>query len=146
MDALNDLTRHINTFVNFFNAVNNLFCQIRWLDVNIRNSSNLLLVLVGIILVICIYLISFKEGIGPFQSIGFPPIFDSLLSVVGPVIIVAVLLGILFYRRYALGPMQGGFENVLFGTVHTEESLRVEDAREYRHATVTPLNVINSRC
>lgn len=105
MNTLNQLTGNINVFVNFFASLNRLFCQIRWLDRNLRNSSGPLMALVGVIVFVC-YLV-YAQPDGPFAK---------LLTDQGPLVIVCVVIGVLLTRRYQEGGnTDNNLNSVMFG-------------------------------
>jgi hypothetical protein len=101
MNILNEIAGNLNSFNHFFNSINQLFCQVRWLEANIRNSSPLLLGIVGVIILICLIVTFFH---GESDSIQF--------LVIACVVSVVALF---FYRRQALGPTATDFGSVMFG-------------------------------
>ena len=102
MEALRQITSNINVFVNFFNSLNALFCQIRWLDRNIRNSSAPLLLVVGGIALFCYILYAYPSVAANFTS--------------APLVIVAVVVVVIVIRRYQNGPNHDvDMQHVLFG-------------------------------
>lgn len=114
MHALNSLTANINVFVRFFQSINHLFCQIRWLDSNIRNSSGSLLAAVGAIVFIC-YLVYTQ----PEERI------LKILTDQGPLLIVCVVIAVLVYRRYHLGATgDSNVNSILFGNPESEPKER----------------------
>ena len=109
MNTLNQLSGNINVFVNFFNSINRLFCQIRWLDRNLRNSSGPLLAVVGAIVLICYVVYASPEG---GDMYGIP----KLLVDHGPLVIVCVVIGVLLARRYREGGSpDSNLNSVMFG-------------------------------
>eukprot|EP01041_Mallomonas_annulata_P003919 gene3919-7814_t len=127
MEALVEMTRHINTFVRFFESINGLFCHMRWLESNIRNSSSGLLLAVGGILLFCLYLF----GGSTVRDILGISIQNDILIQYGPILIVLVVLGVLFMRRQSLGPQHGvGFDNIMFGRPREYSDLEEDRRRE----------------
>lgn len=61
METLNRLTHTINHFVRFFESINCLFWQIRWLEENIRKSNLGQLFLVSGIAIFCVILVFADE-------------------------------------------------------------------------------------
>ena len=117
MEAIMALTQNINVFVRFFESINNSFCQIRWLERNIRNSSSGLLLTVGGILLISLYLIG---GTKLASILGIPGL-DYILTNYGPILIIVLIVCILFFRRVTQGAQSGGgFDNILFGADRNE--------------------------
>ena len=72
MENLRHLTDQINVFVQFFQSVNCLFFQLKWLEENIVRSSNgLLLTVIGIVLFcIFVYFIGEEGFITAMNNIG----------------------------------------------------------------------------
>lgn len=119
MDALRGLTDQINVFVRLFESINYLFCQIRWLEQNIQNSSKMLLLVVGVIGMICYFVYTSTLNNG-----GNDKFFEEASRVVVayfPVMAVVLLVVYFLLRRFsgsedgALGE-SGGFEGIFFGT------------------------------
>lgn len=108
MNAINEFSSHLNSFAYLFGSINNLFCQVRWLEANLRNSSPLLLAIVGGIAIICLLLtLSHDSGGGVMQII-------IIVFVVG-------LLAIFFYRRHTLGPVETDFQSILLGNNQAQQ-------------------------
>ena len=111
MEAIQQLTNFLNVFLNFFNSVNMLFCQIRWLEQNFLNSNNSLMIAVFVIILFCIYLI-----FGGFNS--------GIISTLGPFFILFAVFFFLLFRRFqrlrggANGERGRSFEDVFFGSSH----------------------------
>jgi hypothetical protein len=108
MNALQQLSGNMNVFVNFFNSINRIFCQIRWLDRNLRNSSGPLLLIVGGIVFICYLVYASPEG----GSDGI----QKMLVDQGPLVVVCGVVLVLFYRRYTEGGNSDtNISSVMFG-------------------------------
>ena len=119
MDTLRGLTEQISVFVRFFESINYLFCQIRWLEQNIQNSSKGLLLVVGTIGLICffVYYCAITSGDGGDLINAMCHVIVSFF----PIIMVVALIGYFLLRRL-LNTTDGelgsgtGFDNVLFGS------------------------------
>jgi uncharacterized membrane protein YfcA len=107
MNTINEFSSHLNSFANLFGSINNLFCQVRWLETNLRNSSPLLLAIVGAIAVICLIL-TFSHDSGEAMQ------FIIVAFVVG-------LVALFFYRRHTLGPVESDFQSIMFGNNQTRQ-------------------------
>lgn len=73
MQAITQLTRTVNVFVRFFESINCLFWQLRWLEQNMMGQSNERMAFFGIIILICLYVTFFSDtgpDLGPFLIIG----------------------------------------------------------------------------
>lgn len=125
MDTLRGLTEQINVFVRFFESVNYLFCQVRWLEQNIQNSSKGLLLVVGVIGLICLYVFSYAQSDG-----GGDPLMAAISGFVVsyfPILVVVLLVGYFLARRFSgssdgqLGD-GGGIENILYGSHHRQQN------------------------
>ena len=132
MEALGGLTRNISTFVRFFESINNLFCQIRWLESNFRNSSSGLLLVVGGILIFCVYLYAGPTGaISTFFGI---PGLDEWLVKYGPIVIIVVIIAAMLFRRFTMGPQNNvGFDSIVFGArrdAYPERDDQLESGRK----------------
>ena len=119
MDALRGITQQINVFVRFFESINYLFCQIRWLEQNIQNSSRTLILIVGALGFIA-YLVYFTAA---NPGANYDVLFGEICrfgTAYFPIIAVVMLIGFLLVRRFS-GTAEGelgsghGFENVFFG-------------------------------
>jgi hypothetical protein len=129
MDTLRGITQQINVFVRFFESINYLFCQVRWLEQNIQNSSKNLILIVSVLAMI---------GGFVWYCSTMPRGNDNLLVLLSrmmvsyfPIITVVLLIGYLLVKRFSNsseGELGGGngFENVFFG------SSRGVDRRENR--------------
>eukprot|EP01038_Epipyxis_sp_PR26KG_P006715 gene6715-9208_t len=99
MDAIRELTNTINIFVQFFQSINCLFWQIRWLEDNIRGSSSPLLLIVFVIIVLCLILTFDKEN-SIMKSIlgqniqGFDTSYIVYIFIIG-------LIGWFLYKRFS---------------------------------------------
>jgi hypothetical protein len=116
MEALRAISNNINTFVGFFDAINRLFCQIRWLEQNINNSSAKLLLLVLLIVVFCVFVfLQPSSGGGPFDAI------TRALNDYGPIVLVVAVVLYFVSRRFSGAADAEGTEgnatldSVLFG-------------------------------
>mmetsp|Transcript_3945 Transcript_3945/g.6175 ORF Transcript_3945/g.6175 Transcript_3945/m.6175 type:complete len:152 (+) Transcript_3945:64-519(+) len=114
MDAL---AGHINVFVRLFSSINRLFCHVRWLERNLRNTSMSTLIIVGGIIIFCIYLVGMENGGSSlYSSLGLPEGSEDTIRTIGPFLIVGILVGLFLARRFYAGPQGGsGFESVMFG-------------------------------
>ena len=125
MDTLRGLTDQINVFVRFFESINYLFCQVRWLEQNIQNSSKGLLLVVGVICLICFYVFY-----SPSTDGGGDPIMAAISGFVVsyfPILAVVLLVVYFLARRFSgstdgqLGD-GGGFESILYGSQHPQQN------------------------
>jgi hypothetical protein len=117
MEALVELSRQINVFVHFFSSINNLFCHVRWLERNIRNSSMSVMIIVGFIVSMCVLMLYSETESGQvlLKSIGAAKILSML-----PIVIVIAVILLFCKRRSEEGPMQGeGMDEVVFGGNHS---------------------------
>ena len=122
MEALRNITQSINTFVRFFESINYLFCQIRWLEQNIANSSPRLLLFIGCILSICglVYYSTTMSDTDPSAAI------INFLINYGPILVVVLIIGYLIIKRFSResealdgdnpSTGTGSFESVFFGS------------------------------
>lgn len=107
----------MNVFLRAFSTINRLFCEVRWLERNLRNSNMTTMVIVGGILTFCLFSAitsSSKED----QLLPLPPGVASVLKNWGPMAIVALVVGLFMYRRRVWGAMEGhgNVGDVLFGS------------------------------
>jgi purine-cytosine permease-like protein len=122
---MENLTNNINVFVRLFASINHLFCHVRWLERNFRNSSLSVLLIVAGIILFAIYFMD--DSSNPFlESLGFPPGFSSFLKTFGPFLIVVSIIGLFIYRRFHYGPQGGNMETILFGDPPRPEDERVD--------------------
>jgi hypothetical protein len=92
MDALNSLTNTINQFVRFFESINCLFWQIRWLEENINRSGHRTIILVGLIIGFGVVYSFFGDEI--------VQIFGDNFSKLIPLIIVFGVILLFLFRRF----------------------------------------------
>ena len=107
------LTSNINTFVRLFSSINNLFCHLRWLERNIRNSSFILLLIVGLILIFALFFMNENQHF--FDLLGFPSGTDKFIRLYGPFLIVLCIIGLFLYKRSISGSQPGNIDSVLYG-------------------------------
>lgn len=123
MEALQGITQQINVFVRFFESVNYLFCQIRWLEQNVQNSSHVLLIIVGSVAVLCFF-IYYSTIIDWGNKGNLYAELSRIIVAYFPIITVVLLLAYLFIRRFSttasaeLDEVGGGYgmENVFLGS------------------------------
>mmetsp|Transcript_23129 Transcript_23129/g.39136 ORF Transcript_23129/g.39136 Transcript_23129/m.39136 type:complete len:164 (+) Transcript_23129:174-665(+) len=110
---MNAVVNQMNVFLRVFTTINRLFCEVRWLERNLRNSNSTVMFIVGGIIMFCLYSAS-VDGSG--QSV-LPPGMSQVIKDWGPFAIIAVVLGLFLYRRAANGPMDGSgnLNEVMFG-------------------------------
>mmetsp|Transcript_29758 Transcript_29758/g.28455 ORF Transcript_29758/g.28455 Transcript_29758/m.28455 type:complete len:166 (+) Transcript_29758:240-737(+) len=119
MDALRGITQQINVFVRFFESINYLFCQVRWLEQNIQNSSQKLILIVLVLAMIggfVWYCSTIPEG-----NDNLLVLLSRMMVAYFPIIAVVLLIGYLLVRRFSNsseGELGGGngFQNVFFGS------------------------------
>ena len=116
MEALEAMSRNMGTFVRFFDNINRLFCQIRWLEQNINNSSLQLLIFVGAIIFLCYFIFAAPtDSSNPFAAI------TKAINDYGPIVVVVALIAYFIARRMsgvadAEGTeAHGSLDSVLFG-------------------------------
>jgi hypothetical protein len=112
MDAI---VNQMNVFLRVFTSINRLFCEVRWLERNLRNSNSTVMLIVGGIIIFCVYSAS-TAGDGSGQTI-LPPGLNQVLKEWGPFAIIALVLGLFLYRRSTSGPIEGSgnLNEVMFG-------------------------------
>lgn len=147
---MENFTSQLNVFVRLFASVNQLFCHVRWLERNLRNSSlSVLLIVTGIILFV---LLMTAAATGTteederksnlfLESLGFPPGSLSLVKVFGPILIVLAIIGLFLYRRARYGGQDGNMDTILFGNSSHSEDERVDPQsteKLYHGTPVTP--------
>lgn len=113
---------NLNVFVRLFQSINNLFCHVRWLERNVRNSSGMVLLIVGSIVFFAFYLMDGNSTL--FESLGFGVGIDNVIRSSGPFIIVLLIVGLFLYRRQTLGAQTNGnsFDSVLFGHYDNDDN------------------------
>lgn len=139
---MENLISNINVFVRLFSSINNLFCNIRWLERNIRNSSFSVLLIVGGILIFAFYMLDESQN-GFFDNIGFPPGTDQLIRNYGPFLIVLGIIGLFFYKRFHSGPQSGNIDSVLFGNDDNNNTNNVNNNNDNNNTKVyygTPIS------
>ena len=100
MDVLQGITQQINVFVRFFESINYLFCQIRWLEQNVQNSSNTLLIIVGSIGFLCFFIYYNTTTEWGNKDNLIAELFRIIVAYY-PIITVVLLLAYLFFRRFS---------------------------------------------
>jgi hypothetical protein len=138
---MEELANNINVFVRLFSSINHLFCHVRWLERNLRNSSMSVLLIVGGIFLFAMFFMS--NGNDSFlESFGLPPGSSQFLKTYGPLLIVISLIGLFLFRRFDSGPQGGNMETVFFGdppTSHPEdERVETQQSSKLYHGTPVP--------
>lgn len=144
----------INVFVRFFESINCLFLQIRWLEENLTRSSNgLLALVVGIIFFCLISLYIGESGLTSiFESIGIKnsDLVSHLVFQLIPLIIVVGIFIFFLYRRYQHNRINNNdeeFNRNSYNPATTIEDLDEESSHNQRrrpfdgivaHATAIP--------
>jgi hypothetical protein len=109
MDAIRSLTENINVFVRFFQSINCLFFQIRWLEENVGRSRNGVMLLVIGIVALCVML-SF--------GVDLPGLGEGTSSLL-PFLAIFAVIGFVFHRRMNRGRGGNGngdpWGNVMYG-------------------------------
>ena len=107
---MNAVVNQMNTFLRVFSTINRLFCEVRWLERNLRNSNSTVMLIVGGIIIFSLIIASDSQGI-------LPPGFSVVLKEWGPFVIVGLVLVLFVYRRFVSGPMDGSgnLNEVMFG-------------------------------
>lgn len=103
----------MNQILRVFSTINRLFCEVRWLERNLRNSNSTVMIIVGAIILFCLFTASTGTNGGGF----LPPGIHNVLENWGPLAIIALVAGLFLYRRSLSGPMSGsgGMNEVMFG-------------------------------
>lgn len=119
MDTLRGITEQINVFVRFFESINYLFCQVRWLEQNIQNSSKTLILIVSVFVMIGGFV--WYCSMIPGGNKDFFVVLSRTMVTYFPIIAVVLLIGYLLAKRFSNsseGEVDGGsgFENVFFGS------------------------------
>jgi hypothetical protein len=112
---MDEFANHINTFVRVFASLNSLFCHVRWLEANLRNSSSLVLIVVGGIAGFSFFylLLSKNPNLTGFQV-------DSNLFQNFGLLLLVIIICVFLYLRLSGGNIRGGAERVLFGDTGSE--------------------------
>ena len=92
MEAINQLSASLGVFVRFFEQVNCLFFQIRWLQENIMRSDNFTMGVVAVIVIVCLY-VTYAAPYGLSS-----PVLNAL-----PIVVIVGVIAILCYWRYRSG-------------------------------------------
>lgn len=110
---MNGVMNQMNQILRVFSTINRLFCEVRWLERNLRNSNSTVMIIVGGIIIFCLYTASVDSSGGNF----LPPGVNKLLMDWGPFVIIALVAGLFLYRRSVSGPMggSGSINEVMFG-------------------------------
>lgn len=104
MENLRRLTDTINTFVRFFQSINCLFWNLQWLEENLMKASNPRMLIVGGIILFCVFYTFMGDSIG-----------DTTDPMV--LLIVVCVLAWVLYRRYQARIVEGS----AFASHHEEE-------------------------
>jgi hypothetical protein len=130
---MNTAMNQMNVFLRVFSSINRLFCEVRWLERNLRNSNSTVMLIVGGIICFCLYVASTDTTSG--HSV-LPPGLQQVLTDWGPVAIIALVVALFLYRRSVTGPMEGSgnINEVMFGEASggggpDGERQRMEQAR-----------------
>jgi hypothetical protein len=146
--AMEELANNINSFVRLFSSINYLFCHVRWLERNIRNSSLSVLLIVGGIIFFALYFMT--DGNSSFlETLGFPAGSSLFFKTYGPLCIVLLLIALFLFKRFDSGSQGGNIDTVLFGDspAHPEdERVDTQHAPKLYHGTpVSPSNSFSRR-
>jgi hypothetical protein len=87
MDQLRTITNTINTFVHFFQSINCLFWQVRWLEENVMRSSGSRIMLIGGIILFCAYISFVSNDSNPLNGVGV-------------IIIIFGIVGVILWKRF----------------------------------------------
>jgi len=152
MDAVAALTSNIQHIVRFIASINELFCQVRWLDANINNSGNGLLAICLAVVLFCAYLTFFSDSPLPLG-------LDQFITKKGALVLVFVLLGGFLYKRYRRserqrreqsantsldGVMFGRVDNDDDGAVNEEEAGRSQVTSTFRSSNNNELPIVSA--
>ena len=120
MEGIEAISRNMGTFVRLFDNLNRLFCQIRWLEQNINNSSIQLLIFVGVIVFLCYFMFAAPtDSSNPFAAI------TKAINDYGPIIVVVALIAYFMARRFSGAAdaegteAHGSLDSVLFGNARS---------------------------
>ena len=129
----------MGTFVRFFDNINRLFCQIRWLEQNLNNSSIQLLIFVGVIVFLCYFMFAApNDSNNPFAAI------SKAINDYGPIVVVVALIAYFLARRFsgvadAEGTeAHGSFDSVLFGNPRSQRRTNGAEGDNRGHYEMVP--------
>ena len=133
MEALEAMSRNMGTFVRFFDQINRLFCQIRWLEQNINNSSLQLLIFVGAIVCLCYFIFAAPtDSSNPFAAM------TKAINDYGPIVVVVALIAYFIARRMSgVADVEGteahgSLDSVLFGNPRSNSRSGADHHRDNR--------------
>ncbi len=95
MEAIQSLTRTINVFVNFFQSINCLFLQVRWLENNCQGESPAKFFMVIFVLSFCVVYVVLCDTMDKCSD----PNSNYIMSLLVYSILISIL-GYFLYKRY----------------------------------------------
>lgn len=115
MDSIRQLTDQINVFVRFFESINCLFLQLQWLENNITRSSNGLIITVGCIVLFCLFamIVGQDTVVSLLKSLGIPETIATMIYNSIPILIIVIIIGLFFMRRFQLRHRRSSESNVI---------------------------------
>lgn len=99
MQQLQAFTAEINVFNRFFEAINRLFRNLHWLQINIVDSPLFRLAAVAIFCAYCVYLL--HPCCWLHELFGLNPRIDQLARDAGPLVLVLAVIGFFYGQRLA---------------------------------------------
>jgi hypothetical protein len=99
MDELRAITNHINTFVRFFESINCLFWQIRWLEDNISKAQFGRIAIVLLIFGFCALLTFLSTDKGKIFIGGATGNTALFISICVIVILIIILVWLIYQRN-----------------------------------------------
>lgn len=133
MQAIRGLTENISVFVRFFESINNLFCQIRWLEANISNSEHILFIMVLGFVILCIFI--YAAGSSSNMSNQWSPILA----------IVIVVVFAIFKRCSSSSGAQSSMNGILFGRnnmISTDNDLEMHRTSHNLPVIAVPIETV----
>ena len=133
MESLNHFTNTLNNFVRFFESINCLFWQLRWLEENITRSNRKSLLLVGGIITFCIVFVYFDGSNGDLGEI-----WNELLNGL-PIAIVFGVIAYYLLKRFMLSRDRHDDRDAPYDPVN------YSDDSEHQGVEVTPIKIVNAQ-
>lgn len=92
---MRQLTNNIQVFVRFFQSINCLFWNVRWLQANLTKTNNQQMAIVGIIVLLCLFMTFGGNSRGVNMNID-----PTMLIIICLLLIIVVLLGLNYLKTH----------------------------------------------